>query len=323
MEEKLDVKDKRLLYELDLNSRQSVNSLARKLKLGKTATNYRLNQLQERGIIKQFHTILDVGKLGYISFRLYLKLQNASPQKEQDIIDFLKNKKEVTWLVSIEGDYNIGALILVKNVKEMNNLWKELLSKYSNYIDQKLLTIMTRVSYFSRSYLLDSNKNDYELVFVTEPEKEIYLDEKDSKILNLIAPNSRISIIDMATKLKLTSKTIIERLRSLEKRKIIVGYKSVFDLEKLGYEYYKIHFKLNNITKEKEFQFRNFVKQHPNIIYDDEVLGGDDFEIEVQVKNTKELRDVIEKIKSLFSSILKDYKIMQFYKEHKYVLLPN
>lgn len=322
MVEILDKKDKKLLYEIDLNSRQSINSLARKIRLSKTATAHRLNQLQEKGIIKQFHTILDVGKLGYISFRLYLKLSNTSPEKEQEIIDFLKNKECVTWIVSIEGDYDIGALILVKNVSEMNLLWKEILKKYSNYIDERLLTIMTKVSYFSRAYLLDSSKNSYEIIFVTEPTKEEYLDERDNKILSLITSNSRIPIIEIASKTKMTSKTVIERIRSLEKRKVIIGYKTVFDLEKLGYEYYKVHFKLNNITKEKEDNFRLFVKTHPNIIYDDEVLGGDDFEIEVQVQNTGTLRKILEDIKTSFSSILKEYKIMQFYKEHKYVLLP-
>ena len=39
--------------------------------------------MKEEGIIKQFHTVVDIGKLGYISFRLYLNLQNTTPEKEQ------------------------------------------------------------------------------------------------------------------------------------------------------------------------------------------------------------------------------------------------
>ena len=110
----LDLKDKRLLYELDLDSRQSFNSLARKIKLGKTALVNRINHLQKEGIIKQFHTVIDTGKLGYISFRLLLNLHNASPEKEQEIIDFLKKKDKVIWVVSVEGEYNVGATMLVR-----------------------------------------------------------------------------------------------------------------------------------------------------------------------------------------------------------------
>ena len=321
MEFKLDLKDKKLLYELDMNSRQSFNKLSKKLKLSKNAVIYRINNLQKAGIIKHFHTVVDIGKLGYISFRLYLKLQNTTPEKEKEIIDFLKQKEIVTWIVSIEGDYNLGALVLTKSVKEMNGLWKELLENYVNFIDKRLLTIMTKTSYFSRAYLLDLKKNDYEIVFITEPE-ETKTDETDIGILRLLAPDARVQIIEISKKLHITPKTVIARLKSLEKRKIIIGYKTVFDLEKLGYNYFKIHFKLHNITKIKEKQFRIYVKEQPNIIYDNEVLGGDDFEIEIQVKDVKELRKIVDEIKTRFADIIKEYKIMEFYKEHKYLFLP-
>lgn len=321
MNNNLDLKDRKLLYELDLDSRQSFNKLAKKIGLSKNSIAYRINRLQKIGIINQFHTVVDIGKLGYISFRLYLKLQNTTPDKEEEIINFLKKKEIVTWIVSIEGDYNLGCLILTKSIKEMNSLWKELIGKYVNYFDEKFLTIMTKVSYFSRSYLIDLKKNDYEIDFVTESE-EIKIDDTDKEILKLLAPNSRISIIEIAHKLKITSKTAIARIKNLENKKIIIGYKTVFDIEKLGYQYFKIHFNLHNLTEEKRKEFKSFVKNHPNIIYDNEVLGGDDFEIEIQTENSISLRKILEQIKSEFSKIIKNYKILNFYKEHKYLFLP-
>ena len=149
-----------------------------------------------------------------------------------------------TWLVSIEGGYNIGALILTKSIKEINNLWKELSGKYVNCLDKKLLTIMTKVSYFSRAYLLDLKHNNYEIIFITEPE-EVKLDKIDIEILKLLAPNARISIIELAKRLNITQKTIISKIRTLEKKEIIIGYKTVFDLEKLGYHYFKVNFQLH------------------------------------------------------------------------------
>lgn len=317
----MDSRDKKLLYELDLDSRQSFSALAKKLRLSKTAIIYRVGNLEKEGIIKQFHTVIDTGKLGYISFRLYLKLSGATPEKEQEIIDFLKTKESVNWLVSIEGEYNIGAAILAKSVKEMNALWKELLEKYVNYIDERHFVIMTKVRYFSRAYLAELKENSYEIIFATEPENA-EIDNTDIEILKLLAPNARMPVIDIASKIGITSKTVISRIRELEKKKIIVGYKTVFDLEKLGYEYFKMQIRLHNVTAEKMKQFRNYIRSHPNIVYDDEVLGGDDIEIEMQVKDMQELRAIIEKIKSEFAEIIKDYKTMLFYKEHKLLFLP-
>jgi DNA-binding Lrp family transcriptional regulator len=318
---KMDAKDMKLAYELDLDSRQSLSTLGKKLKLSKNTIMYRINNLRKAGIIKQFQTVIDVGKAGYISFRLYLRLQNTTPEKEQEIIDFLAKKEIVAWLVSIEGDYNIGALILTKSIKEINQLWKELLERYVNYLDERLLTVMTHVSYFSRAFLANLKHNDYEATLITEPE-EIELDETEIKLLKLLAPDARARIIDLAAKLNITPKTVISRIKILEQKKIIIGYRTVFDLEKLGYQYYKVHFQLHNTTPEKEKQFRNYIKAHPNIVYDDEVLGGDDIEIELQVKDMQALRAIIEEIKSKFAETIKEYKTLLFYKEHKFLFLP-
>jgi len=318
---KLDLKDKKLLYELDTNSRQSFNELSRKLKLSKTAVTYRINNLKKEGIIKQFQTVINFGKLGFIGFRLYLKLQGATPQKKDEIIEFFKQKEIVAWAVSIEGEYDLGFLILVKTIKEISDFWDEILGKYVNFIKDRLLTIMAHVSYFSRAYLLDLEQNTYEIDLITEPEK-IEIDEKDKKILKLMAQDGRISIIELSSKTKLTPKTIIQRVKKLEEKKVIIGYRTLFDLEKLGYKYFKVHFKLTNINKERDKKFRLFVKSNPNIVYDDKVLGGDDFEIELQVKDLNDLRNILNKIYEEFAEIIREHKVMEYYKEHKFLLFP-
>jgi len=129
--------------------------------------------------------------------------------------------------------------------------------------------------------------------------------------------------VDISSEIKLTPKTIIQKIKRLEDKKIIVGYKTVFDLEKLGYKYFKVHFKLKNVTKEKDRKFRLFVKNNPNIIYDDEVLGGDDFEIELQVKDLNDLRNILDKVYEEFADIIREHKIMQYYEEHKFLFLPE
>ena len=176
---KLDVKDKKILYELDCDSRQPFSSIAKKVGLSKDSVIYRVKKLRSDGIIKQFHTVIDSSKLGFKSFRLYLKLQNTTPKKENDIIKFLKSQKIVVWFVSIDGEFDLGVWILVKSINDMNKLWKELLEKYVNYIDEKWLTIPTKIHYFPRCYLLDIKQNDDYCDFITES-RPVELDRKDA-----------------------------------------------------------------------------------------------------------------------------------------------
>jgi DNA-binding Lrp family transcriptional regulator len=318
---KLDLKDRKILYELDTNCRQSSNEIAKKIGLSKDSVIYRINKLRENGIIKQFHTVMDVGKLGFTSFRLYLKLQNTTPKKEKEIIEFLKKQKIVTWIVSIEGEYDLGMWILTKTIKEMNRLWKEFLKKYRDSIEKRWLTIFTKVSYFPKTYILEQKKNRNELVFITEP-KDTKIDDIDIELLKLLALNSRTSILELSEKLKITPKTVTSRIKQLEKKKVIIGYRAMFDLDKLGYQYFKIHFNLHNLNEEKENLFRSYLRQHQNVTYDNEVLGGDDIEIEVQLQTIQDLRNFIEEIKDQFANIIRNYKYLLFYKEHKYLFFP-
>jgi DNA-binding Lrp family transcriptional regulator len=68
---KLDKKDQQLIFELDQNSRQSINSIAKKTKLSRDVVNYRIKQLEKKKIINGYFALIDFNKLGYQAIRLY------------------------------------------------------------------------------------------------------------------------------------------------------------------------------------------------------------------------------------------------------------
>ena len=122
---KLDLKDRKLLYELDCNSRQSIQQLAKKVGLSKDAVKYRINRLLKNEIIKSFSAVIDTGKLGFASFRLFLKFYQLSPKKEKEILNFLQKNKNLVWFVQAEGNWNINTWFLYKSLEEMNSFWIE------------------------------------------------------------------------------------------------------------------------------------------------------------------------------------------------------
>jgi DNA-binding Lrp family transcriptional regulator len=319
---KLDLKDKKILYELDNNSRQSFNEISKKVGLSKDAVQYRTENLKKEGIIKSFNAVIDVGKLGFISFRLLLKFYNASPQKEEEVISFLLKNKNLIWLVKVEGNWDINTCFLYKSIEEMNLLWNNLLNKYGNYIDKRELGIFSNVFYFNRDYFIDSKKRKEPLRFISLPGKS-GLNKKDLKIIEILSNDARSQIVDIAEKTNLTPKTVINRIRSLEERKIILGYKTEFDLEKLGYKYYKIHISTFKTTKDKKDSLRNFIDKNRNVVFNDEVLGGYDLEVEMQVENGDEIRKFIEELRAKFSDIIRDYEVLEYYKEYRLRFFPS
>jgi uncharacterized protein YaaW (UPF0174 family) len=96
-----------------------------------------------------------------------------------------------------------------------------------------------------------------------------------------------------------------------------VAYKTFLDFEKLGYQHFKVNFILLKVTKQKEREFRQYAKYHPNIVYEEQYIGGDDIELGIHVKDIAQLRKILDDIKSRFSDIIHDYKTLQIYEEHK------
>ena len=52
--EKIDLKDRKILFELDLNSRQTLTQIGKKVGLPKTVVAYRIKRLQDKKIIRNY-----------------------------------------------------------------------------------------------------------------------------------------------------------------------------------------------------------------------------------------------------------------------------
>ena len=87
----LDVKDKKLLYQLDINSRQTNSEIAKKVGLSKQVVGFRIKRLIKEKLITSFYTIIDISKLGFTVHKNFLRLQNLDRNEEKKLLHFLKN----------------------------------------------------------------------------------------------------------------------------------------------------------------------------------------------------------------------------------------
>ena len=102
---KLDITDRKILTELDKNCRIHNSSLAKKVNKSREAIKYRIQQLQKKGIIQKFITSINPHKLGYSMFKVYLKLQNISDEREK-FFEELKRNKDIYWLGISDGVFD-------------------------------------------------------------------------------------------------------------------------------------------------------------------------------------------------------------------------
>ncbi|MBM3233898.1 Lrp/AsnC family transcriptional regulator [Candidatus Pacearchaeota archaeon] len=320
MPQKIDLKDRRILYELDINSRQSYSQIGKKVKLPKSVVHYRINSLKDRGILKNTYAIVNFIKLGYSQYKVYLKFHSINPKKEEEIISYLAKKEKVIWVTSCRGEWNISITIISKNIVEFDKILKDIINKYGKFILDKVVLIVSYSPLYSRNYIAPE-KEKKEFLYMKNIEN-IKVDEIEEKILKILANNSRVSILDIIKKLNLTRDIISYRTKNLEKSEVILGYRALINLDNIGIHLYKVILRLQNFSEQKESELISYCKSIKNIVQYMRLVGNWDAEIEVEIESEEKLYDLINEIRNKFGNIIKDYEVLHIVEEHKLNFYP-
>jgi len=318
----LDLIDRKIIWNLDENARQSISVLAKKLRIGRNVALYRINRLKEEGIIKGSYAEINTLALNYLSFRVFIKLGIFSKQEEESLIHFLQKEKNLTWLTGVVGKWDLDIVYTVKNIGEFEDFRKRLFVNYNKIIEECPISLMTAVHRYPKDYLIDIQRKSTkaDVVGIT---KQIEIDEKDREIMDILTKDASTNIIDIAKKTKLSINTIKKKIRALEENRIILGYRLFLDAEKLGYEYYKLHINFRNYTEKDLIRFREWIALKNFVIYTDHYINGEDFEIELHVKNEREYLNFLNELKENFGSILKESFVIKFYDSKVFRYLPS
>jgi len=319
----INLKDRKILFELDINSRQSLQLLGKKVGLSKEVVNYRIKKLVEKGIITNFYTRIDTSKLGVVIFRTFLKLYNLTPEKEKDLISYLISIEKVGWCVSVDGEWDVNFIYWAEDITDFSEFWRVFLSKYGDYVNEKSVAVFDRYIQYPKIFLLEEKRIDTIPSFPCGRSEKIEIDAKDMKILSLIAGNSRIPTIDIAKRVGISAKLVSYRIKKLTRLGIIQGYGISLGLEKIGFDYYKLHIHFKRFDKERVDSLIAFCHQEPHIIYVDEPIGDTDLELDIYIQNRTEYHKLLDKLRYQFSDIIKAFESLQYSKEHKHNLFPR
>jgi Lrp/AsnC family leucine-responsive transcriptional regulator len=320
---KLDLKDRKILYELDLNCRQSNAQIGKKVGLKRDVVAYRIKKMQDEGIIKNFWAGIDTFKLGYNVFRVYINFQYMKSDIKEEIIQYFVDYKNSWAVISAKTEIDLAVIVWVKDIFEFYQFWEKTLDKYEDYFAKYAISIYIQGDVYKKSYLLPeiNDKSDRKLYTVRCGGEPIKIDEMDHKLLNELAENARIPLIDLAEKLGCSSQSINYRIKNLLKSGVIYSFRVDIDLSKLGYQRYKPNIYLKD--HRLKLQIYNYLKDKPYLEYMNLAIGWADLGPEIVVKDYDELLKIMDEINTKFSGGIKKQFIFITNKVHKLRCMPE
>jgi len=316
MLEKLDVLDRKILVQLDINSRRSTAQIAKKLKTSKNVVNYRINRLRKLGVIQGYYTVIDTMRLGYYNFRIYIKLRETSPKERNEIVSDLVMNKSAWWVAQVSSPWDVAIILLAKTLHDAQKTTNVILEKHKNKIHEYLFVPYVELKHFPKTYLA---KVEERPSFTLGSEDVIEVSKQEIRILKELSQNARIGTVELAKKIKTTPMVIRYAIKKLIKNKIILGFRVLLDYDKINYEYYWVH--LNVSSNKSEISL--FLQSMSNTAYFDETIGGWDIDFALHISKEDKIDNWLNKINEKFGSSITEHVYIKVTKNEKVSYMPQ
>lgn len=314
----LDLRDRKLLFELDKDSSASLGNLAKKLKTSKEVVYHRISNLVEKKIILKFHTVPASYRFGLVAYKVYLRLHDISSEKYNELINYLLKNKEVFWIGTSRGRWDLMFGIWAENIEKFFEVHDKLLDKFSNYLQEKELSVGRESLQYNRRWLYYDRLEPVEFNF-GEKESKIRLDAQDKKILDCLVKNSREKIVNISTTTKLSPQVIGYRIKKMEREGIIKGYKCLLNPTLLDFVTCKAFVFFKNINGERKKEFINYCKKLPNTVNIVITFAPWDLEIMFETKNYESYYKIMDDVKDKFKDIVSYYDSVLITSEPKQI----
>jgi DNA-binding Lrp family transcriptional regulator len=318
---KIDLRDYKILAELDKDCKTSFNQIGRILRLSPSVVERRIKKLIQKRVIIDFKSIINYKRLGWTYYSIYVRFQNMTDSKRKEIIEYLKKHPLAGQVLKCEGRWQFIYGFFSKDVFKLTEELKRFNDLFGQYIKESEKIIHTGSHHYFRGHLLNKDIPRSDEPYLGGPEVTIRIDKESYKLLNAIRQNARINLVLESEKQGITIDQIRYRLKNLTKERIILGTWLNLDPKKLGLNFYRILLKLKNFDQKKEKEFLSFMNKNKNVIRTNNIFGTWDYFIDLEI-DSEGLRRFIDNFTNIFSDQIHEYETLMIYDQINYAFNP-
>lgn len=301
---KIDNFDKRILFELSKDSRQSEKVIGKKINKSKQFVGYRVKRLVENKIILHYQCKINFSAVGVnIFIEAFFKLKNVTEKVSGEINNYLFDNKLIGSYAWHIGVYDLSVSFVERTIPKAKDLLDQFLQKFSPYIFNYDLIFRDHIITYPRRAFFPEKVKGSQMLGSRESEtitKSITLTVNEKKIIKILEENPLISYVELASKGGLSVPTVISKVKELQTKEIITHFSAFFDPVKLGLSRHSflIDFGCKDY-KDKLITFCDFNQEVTFIGFNVSRLT----QLNVYVKDDMALQKFINKLRENFQEI--------------------
>lgn len=300
-----------LLAAIDLNAARSYSELGSSIKTSKETARNRLLALEHSGIISGYIAVINLTKLGYTAYGVYLQTKEDKQTKIDSFELVLEGVPQVFWTAELAGHYDYLIGILARNIAEFYQIFTRIEQQAGISFGDSSVSTRIQVSQFPRSYLKSfkarrSNRNlDFGADF--EPYR---LDSYDREILLKLSENGRSSVSSISEGIGLSRTATDRRIKLLESEGIVKGYSAIIHPERYGFQIYRLLIKFSSKNQSYPARLFTFCKMIPFIVFFSVVVASWDLEVTCEVPDNQTLQNILRALRKEFKGVVKDIEVV-------------
>jgi DNA-binding Lrp family transcriptional regulator len=156
---KLNKTDIKILEEISQNARESIVDISEETQIPLHKAHYHIKNLIKENIIEGFKPKIDVNKLGYQWHLLLIQFQKITDERKKEFLSFCKSHKNVYYVTSTIGNYNLMLDIHVKSIEDFKEVLLELKERFSDIIhtyESIIIFDEYKIDYFPKALIANN-----------------------------------------------------------------------------------------------------------------------------------------------------------------------
>ena len=269
---------------------------------------YALQNCLESGVIRR-GVFVNLFRLGFTQYEIFFSLSSEQKDSREKLLRALIDSEQVSWVGDLGGEYHYAINICVRDVREVADFMEDLAARLGLIFVEKAVAARLSLSFFGNKYLSAKQNTRGTLAYATTRDR-VSIDETDHQILAALIRLNCPSRRDVAREIGLPFSTVDFRIRRLEQSKVIEGYYYRLDPALLGVQSYLLLVSAKGFKAERRESFLRFCREHLHIVLLIEAIGSWDFEIVVDVEESRRIIQVVQEIHDAFGAYIHSVKIL-------------